>query len=105
MHLELTEEMLSYLQSVNAVIDTAGIAAIDPYDDTVWSPEEAALMVDRLQRLYDEVSALWPWGSLGEWEPPEEVGERIGVADFLFWLRRLFMEAAARKMFVIAVGD
>ena len=48
---------------------------------------------------------FWPWGRLGEWEPPEEIGERIGVANFLFWLRRLFVEAAARRMFVIALGD
>jgi hypothetical protein len=105
MHLVLTEEMGAYFARISARISTAGLADIDPYADTTWSPEEAAAMVDRLQRVYDEVTTLWPWGELGESEPPEEVGYREGVTDFLFWLRRLFMEATARRMYVIAVGD
>jgi|SRR6476620_3517549 len=104
MHLRLTLGMSEYFVSVRGLIDTAGLADIDPYGDTVWSPVEASAMVERLQRTYDEVVTLWPREGPGDWEPPPGVG-RVGVVNFLFWLRRLFMEAAARQKYVIAGGD
>ena len=65
MHLRLTLGMSEYFVSVRGLIDTAGLADIDPYGDTVWSPVEASAMVERLQRTYDEVVTLWPREGLG----------------------------------------
>jgi hypothetical protein len=105
MHLRADGPLIAYFQSVSDAIDTAGLAELDPYGEKVWTPDEAAAMVDRLQNVYDATEALWPRGALGDREPPEAVGGRGGVLAFLFWLRRVFMEAAQRRMFVVAMGD
>jgi hypothetical protein len=68
----------------------------------------------RLQALYitlhgepgdRDVGGLWPIGPLGEYEPSEGAGGREGVSDFLFWLRRTFMEAARRNMYVLGLAE
>lgn len=60
MHLLLDKRPAASLTGLSSLIDTAGLAEIDPYNDTVWSPDEATAMIDRLQELYDSVETLWP---------------------------------------------
>ena len=111
MHLTLTGEVGIALDRISSdtpygpepwsPIDTAGLAQLDEYGTTQWSPDEAALMVDRVRRLYDKVVTRWDSAQPGD-RPTVFYSE---LTDFLFWLRRVFMDAAERRMFVIAVGD
>jgi hypothetical protein len=120
MHLAAEDGRIAYFQSLRTVVDTADLDQLDPYGDRSWSPTEATAMAERLQALYDALhgdaadraapsrlrkGGLWPNGAFGDWEPSDEAGGRAGVSDFLFWLRRTFLEAAQRQMYVLALGD
>lgn len=123
MHLEAEDALIAYFQSLRPMIDTADLDRLDAYgyeNDRSWSPGEATAMAERLQGLYDALhgdaedrarpmrlrkGGLWPYGAFGDWEPSEDAGGRHGVSDFLFWLRRTFLEAARREMHVVVLGD
>ncbi len=111
------------MEVVQPIVDVADLDQLDAYGyegDRSWSPDEATAMAIRLQALYDALhgdaedralpvptrkGGLWPYGALGDCEPSDELGGRDGVSDFLFWLRRTFLEAAHRDMYVVVLGD
>jgi hypothetical protein len=123
MHLEAEDALLGYFGSLRPIVDVADLDQLDAYGyegDRSWSPDEATAMAIRLQALYDALhgdaedralpsrlrrGGLWPYGAFGEWEPSDELGGRRAVSDFLFWLRRTFLEAAHREMYVVVLGD
>jgi hypothetical protein len=107
MHLHLVEPMWAYFVDIRDLVDTAGLAHLDPYSHTVWDPDEAGPMADRLRTLYESIAAAGDQiTSLLEptLVPPLALG-LMPVLDFLFWSRKLFVEAGHRRMFVYAVGE
>jgi hypothetical protein len=105
MHLHADEALLTYFDSIRDLVDTAGLADLDPYGERVWTPDEAGPMADRLLPLYQAVAAATATKfSEPSLQPPVALG-RETVLDFLFWLRKIFIEAGHRRMYVLASGD
>jgi hypothetical protein len=105
MHLHANGAMLAYFDSVRDLVDTAGLAELDPYDDRVWTPDEAGPVADQLLALYQAVAAARDTSLFeASLAPPNGLGYGP-VLDFLFWLRRIFSEAGHRRMYVFAAGD
>ena len=99
--------MWTYFVDVRDLVDTAGLADLDPYGDKVWHPDEVGPVADRLQALYEAVAAAG--GSVTSLleptlVPPRAVGGGT-VLDFIYWLRKVFMEAGHRRMYMYAIGD
>jgi len=107
MHLRLEGPMWRYFVNIRDLVDTAGLADLDPYGEMVWHPDEVGPVADRLQTLYEAIAATGGVvTSLLEptLAPPAALGI-TPVLDFLFWSRKVFVEAGHRRMFVYAVGE